>query len=100
MLKMTRTFGIGVLLVVASFIFAIYGIATEQFFFGAQGQGITLLITFGLGIFTVLSFYAATKIKTSDFELEEEEVKHETVVSTEKARVKSRVGTKEGFVHP
>ncbi|MEG2200480.1 MAG: hypothetical protein RRY25_09395, partial [Anaerovorax sp.] len=68
MLKMTRMFGLGVVLVVAPLLVAVYGIATGQFFFGDQGQGITLLIAFGLGIFTIMSFYAATKIGTSEAE--------------------------------
>lgn len=86
-------FGLGAVLVVAPLLAAIYGIATGNFFLGDQGQGITLLITLGLGMFTAMSFYAARKIDASNAK---EKVQEEVVVP----KKQKTVGTKEGFVHP
>lgn len=93
MLKLTRTYGIGVLLVVAPLLAAVYGIATGDFFFDDEGRGITLLIIFGFGMFSIMCLYAATKMDVS---------KNAKGVGKEakEAQKHNANGAKEGFVHP
>ncbi|WP_027399816.1 hypothetical protein [Anaerovorax odorimutans] len=93
MLKTTRMMGLGVLIVIALFLVAAYGIATGNFFFDNNGKGITLLIIIGLGIFSVISFSAAKKIDvTKNVQVTENKVK-----DVQKSHAS---GVKKGFVHP
>lgn len=94
MSKSTRMFGLGVFLVVAPLLAAVYGIVRGEFFFNEDGKGIAMLIIFGFAMLTVMSFYAASKIDVSKNAKIKEKVKEK------EAHLNQIQGAKKSFVQP
>ena len=98
MLKLTRKFGLGVLVfVIVPIAIACYGIITGAPILADQGRGIVLLIGFALAAMAVFSVYAASTIDMTATEKVQARVKEMAEKKTS-----GRVSTtgKQEVVHP